>query len=73
MAKEKDKNIDRKSSFPAMEEEILNFWEKNKIFEKSVENPPHPPFRKGVLKIMFFMMARLLRPARLITAILWLV
>jgi len=47
MTKEKDKNIDRKSSFPAMEEEILNFWEKNKIFEKSVNNPPSPLYQGG--------------------------
>jgi len=26
-----------KNPFPAMEEEVLNFWDKNKIFEKSVE------------------------------------
>jgi isoleucyl-tRNA synthetase len=30
-----DKNI-----FVGMEEEVLAFWEKNKIFEKSVSNPP---------------------------------
>jgi len=47
MADKNNKNIERKNSFPAMEEEILNFWEKNKIFEKSVNNPPNPPFRKG--------------------------
>jgi len=32
-----------KSPFPAMEEEILNFWQKGKIFEKSVTSPPTPP------------------------------
>ena len=32
----------------------MNFWEKNKIFEKSVENPPHHPFRKGAVKDYVF-------------------
>ncbi|MFA4833341.1 MAG: isoleucine--tRNA ligase [Patescibacteria group bacterium] len=62
MAEKKNENIEKKSpqpqgrgtSFPAMEEEVLNFWEKNKIFEKSVENPPHPPFRKGAVKDYVF-------------------
>ena len=31
------KKVDTKQSFPKMEEEILKFWEENKIFEKSVE------------------------------------
>jgi isoleucyl-tRNA synthetase len=31
------KKIDSKQSFPKMEEEILKFWEEQKIFEKSVE------------------------------------
>jgi isoleucyl-tRNA synthetase len=31
------KKVDPKQSFPKMEEEILKFWEENKIFEKSVE------------------------------------
>jgi isoleucyl-tRNA synthetase len=31
------KKIDPKIKFPQMEEEILKFWEENKIFEKSVE------------------------------------
>ena len=60
-----------KSLFPAREEEILNFWEKNKIFEKSVENPPHPPFRKGVERIMFSMMGRLLARANRIMGIFY--
>ena len=71
MAKERNKNVERKSSFPAMEEDILNFWEKNKIFEKSVENPPHPPFRKGVERIMFSMMGRLLARANRIMGIFY--
>lgn len=31
------KKVDPKQNFPKMEEEILKFWEENKIFEKSVE------------------------------------
>jgi len=31
------KSVDPKQSFPEMEEDILKFWEKNKIFEKSLE------------------------------------
>jgi len=31
------KKIDTKMRFPQMEEEILKFWEENKIFEKSLE------------------------------------
>jgi len=31
------KKVEPKQSFPKMEEEILKFWEENKIFEKSVE------------------------------------
>lgn len=34
------KKIDPKQSFPEMEEEILKFWEENKIFAKSVEKNP---------------------------------
>src|SRR4030043_587194 len=34
------KKIDPKQSFPELEEEILKFWEENKIFEKSVEKNP---------------------------------
>ena len=30
------KKVDPKVSFPKMEEEILKYWEDNKIFEKSV-------------------------------------
>src|SRR5512143_3906497 len=30
------KKVDPKQSFPKMEEGVLNFWEENKIFEKSV-------------------------------------
>jgi isoleucyl-tRNA synthetase len=30
------KHVDPKVSFPKLEEEVLAFWEKNKIFEKSV-------------------------------------
>ena len=48
------KKVDTKQSFPKMEEEILKFWEENKIFEKSVEknSKPYsfydgPPFATG--------------------------
>src|SRR3989338_6110822 len=50
------RKIDTKQSFPKMEEEILNFWEENKIFEKSVEKKAPkgdyvfydgPPFATG--------------------------
>jgi len=45
---EDKKTTPPKSSFPAMEEEVLNFWEKNKIFEKSMERPPlNLPLGKG--------------------------
>ncbi|MEK7070594.1 MAG: class I tRNA ligase family protein, partial [Patescibacteria group bacterium] len=50
------KKVDPKQSFPKMEEEILKFWEENKIFEKSVEKSAPkgdyvfydgPPFATG--------------------------
>ena len=31
------KSVDGRENFPKMEEKILNFWEDNKIFEKSIE------------------------------------
>jgi isoleucyl-tRNA synthetase len=34
------KKVDPKVSLPKMEEEILKFWEENRIFEKSVEKNP---------------------------------
>ncbi|MDP2736363.1 MAG: class I tRNA ligase family protein, partial [bacterium] len=37
MADKKQDIKQAKNPFPAMEEEVLNFWDKNKIFEKSVE------------------------------------
>jgi isoleucyl-tRNA synthetase len=37
------KSVDPKQSLPKMEEEILKFWEENKIFEKSVENRKDAP------------------------------
>jgi len=40
--------VDPKQSFPNMEEGILDFWEENKIFEKSVKN------REGNEKFVFF-------------------
>ena len=50
------KKVDPKMSLPKMEEEVLKFWEENKIFEKSVENRDEnnpyvfydgPPFATG--------------------------
>ena len=42
------KKVDPKVSFPKMEEEILEFWEKEKIFEKSVSN------REGAKRYSFY-------------------
>jgi len=51
------KKVDPKVSFPKMEEEILKFWDENKIFEKSVSNRDGakrysfndgPPFATGL-------------------------
>ena len=50
------KNVDPKQNFPQMEEAVLEFWEKNDIFRKSVEQRPEdkefsfydgPPFATG--------------------------
>lgn len=52
-----EKQAQNRSPFPEMEEEVLNFWEKGKIFEKSVEKEaPNgdyvfydgPPFATGL-------------------------
>lgn len=40
--------VDPKQSLPSLEHEVLNFWEENKIFEKSVKN------REGKEKYVFF-------------------
>ncbi len=49
--------VDPKIDFPKLEEEILRYWKKNKIFEKSVESRPKdkrwtfldgPPFVTGL-------------------------
>ena len=49
--------IEGQANFPALEEKMIEFWKKNKIFEKSVENRPKdniysfidgPPFVSGV-------------------------
>ncbi|MCL2043371.1 MAG: isoleucine--tRNA ligase [Treponema sp.] len=37
------KPVDTKVNFPKMEEEILDFWEKNNIFKKSVSRRDAPP------------------------------
>ncbi|MFH1218507.1 MAG: isoleucine--tRNA ligase [Candidatus Peregrinibacteria bacterium] len=42
------KKVDSKQSLPKVEEKILKYWEKNKVFEKSVEN------RKKGKKYVFF-------------------
>ena len=51
------KSVDPKVDFPRMEEGILEYWEKNRIFEKSLENRPledefifydGPPFATGL-------------------------
>ncbi len=46
------KKVDSSKPLPSVEEEVLKFWEENKIFEKSVENrktknPLGPPSKKG--------------------------
>jgi isoleucyl-tRNA synthetase len=52
----KFKDVPQNQSFPALEEEIISFWKKNKIFEKSVDQRPDdniysfydgPPFITG--------------------------
>lgn len=52
----KFENVNLKQSFPELEENLLNFWEEEKIFEKSVENRANseefnfydgPPFATG--------------------------
>ena len=52
----KFENVNLKQSFPKLEEELLNFWQEEKIFEKSVENRKDaeefdfydgPPFATG--------------------------
>ncbi len=51
------KSVDSKQPFPKIEEEILEFWQKNKIFEKSLDKNPKtkpyvfydgPPFATGL-------------------------
>src|SRR5487761_355923 len=51
------KPVDPKVNFPKQEEEILAYWKKNKIFEKSIESRPKdkqwtfldgPPFVTGM-------------------------
>ena len=45
--KNKSKNyfssVDPKVSFPDMESNILNFWEKNSVYKKSIEKTQHGP------------------------------
>jgi isoleucyl-tRNA synthetase len=42
-----EKKQQEEISFPQMEDEILKFWQKNKIFEKSIKNPPAGGKPKG--------------------------
>jgi len=37
------KKVNPKQSFPKMEEDIMNFWKEEKIFEKSIENRKNSP------------------------------
>ncbi len=46
------KSVDSRTKLPEVEEDVLKFWEENKIFEKSVENrktknPLNPPSKNG--------------------------
>jgi hypothetical protein len=50
------KKVNPKQSFPALEEEVLKFWQENNIFKKSIENRDQreefnfydgPPFATG--------------------------
>ena len=50
------KKVESQVSFPKMEEEILKFWDEQKIFEKSISERPvdklysfydGPPFWRG--------------------------
>ncbi len=42
------KPVDPKANFPAMEERVLDFWEKNGIFEKTIRN------REGCEEFIFY-------------------
>ena len=57
MRKNKFKPVEPWPNFPKMEEEVLKYWQENKIFEKSVEQRPKgkeltfydgPPFATGL-------------------------
>jgi isoleucyl-tRNA synthetase len=46
--KQVEKIEQTKSPFPAMEEEVLSFWDRGEIFKKSIERPPlNLPLGKG--------------------------
>ncbi len=52
MSKAQFKPVDSSKSLPSVEEDVLKFWQENKIFEKSVENrktktPLNPPSQSG--------------------------
>ncbi|MDA9818250.1 GNAT family N-acetyltransferase [Flavobacteriaceae bacterium] len=57
MTKQKYSKLDQDFSFPNLEKEMLQFWQKNKIFETSIENRQEkedyvfydgPPFANGL-------------------------
>ncbi|MFZ5341493.1 MAG: hypothetical protein ACOZBL_02865 [Patescibacteria group bacterium] len=42
----KFEKVNPKQSFPELEENIINFWKDNKIFEESIESKPQDnPYR----------------------------
>ena len=66
--------VDPKASFPLMEEKVLEFWEKNDIFQKSISQREGneefvfydgPPFATGCLTtgISFRALSRMSSPA----------
>jgi len=55
MAKLQNNELKAKSFFPELEEEVLRFWDKAKIFEQSVTSPPPSPSQgEGVIKDYVF-------------------
>ena len=47
------KPVESKVSFPKLEEEILAFWKKERIFERSVEKAPRPGLPNDGLFVFF--------------------
>ncbi|MBU4347042.1 isoleucine--tRNA ligase [Patescibacteria group bacterium] len=55
MQKKNKENIKSANLFPAMEEEVLNFWDKSKTFEKSVKKEaPHGPSNSAGKDYFFY-------------------